>query len=375
MNQVVNELLRKYCYRDGQKKQATQMIEIFQPIYDYVLTNVLLTSLYACVMTIKNFCLSTARFSTPFLIISITVAYLLYRKKSSQSAEPITFWEGFIKLRSVYLHPSARIDYIWLFVSRIVQYTILIPIFALLFVPLMAFSSILTDLYVSLLGPINHMRSAGVGDLLFYGFLLIFSHDLGHYWVHRWFHTIPVLWEFHKVHHSAQVLVPPTAVRVHPVEKIVGRFVSTVINILLISIVLYVYGDEITPMQIFGTNYAVVVSNSLSSNLRHTHIWFSFGPYLEYILSSPAQHQIHHSNDQRHFDKNFTVHFSFWDWMFGTLYRTSSKQENITFGIGEEENKNYYSVWANMAYPFKASSALITKRFKKPEIQPDHIKG
>lgn len=351
------------------------MIEILQPIYDYILNDVLLKSLYACIVTIKSFSLSTARLSVPFIIISAIVAYLLYIKKRSQVAEPITFWGDFIKLRSVYLHPSARIDYIWLFVERIVRYTVLLPIYAFLFVPLLALSSVLTDYYITLFGPVNSFRNAGFGDLLFYGFLLLFLYDLGHYWVHRWFHTIPILWEFHKVHHSAEVLVPPTAARVHPVEKIVSRFAMTVINVFLTSAILYIYGDKITSLQIFGTNYAVILSNSLASNLRHSHIWFSFGPYLEYIFSSPAQHQIHHSNNPRHFDKNFTVHFSFWDWIFGTLYRTTSKEENITYGIGAEENKNYQTVWANMVYPFKSSGVLIARKFKKLRVQRGQIEG
>jgi len=29
---------------------------------------------------------------------------------------------------------------------------------------------------------------------------------------------VPFLWEFHKVHHSANVLTPITAFRVHPVD-------------------------------------------------------------------------------------------------------------------------------------------------------------
>src|ERR1039458_8498353 len=43
------------------------------------------------------------------------------------------------------------------------------------------------------------------------------------------FHAIPALWEFHKVHHSAEVLTPLTEMRTHPVEiiafmNIIGLF-------------------------------------------------------------------------------------------------------------------------------------------------------
>ena len=38
--------------------------------------------------------------------------------------------------------------------------------------------------------------------------MLFLSYELG-YWFNHWLsHKVPVLWEFHKVHHSATVLTP-----------------------------------------------------------------------------------------------------------------------------------------------------------------------
>ena len=43
-------------------------------------------------------------------------------------------------------------------------------------------------------------------------------------WFTHWlFHVVPELWEFHKVHHSAEVMTPITAARMHPVEEIVDQ--------------------------------------------------------------------------------------------------------------------------------------------------------
>lgn len=47
---------------------------------------------------------------------------------------------------------------------------------------------------------------------MLYGLGLFLLHDFCHYWVHRAFHS-RWLREFHKVHHSAPVLVPATASR------------------------------------------------------------------------------------------------------------------------------------------------------------------
>ena len=56
---------------------------------------------------------------------------------------------------------------------------------------------------------------AGVGTLA--GFL---AYELG-YWLDHWLsHKVKVLWAFHKVHHTAEVLTPLTVYRVHPVESL-----------------------------------------------------------------------------------------------------------------------------------------------------------
>ena len=44
--------------------------------------------------------------------------------------------------------------------------------------------------------------------------------DIGHYISHYIQHKVPFFWEFHKVHHAAEVLTPVTAFRAHPVESI-----------------------------------------------------------------------------------------------------------------------------------------------------------
>ena len=50
---------------------------------------------------------------------------------------------------------------------------------------------------------------------------LFLAYELG-YWVdHYLSHRIPMLWDFHKVHHTAEVLSPLTNFRMHPVDSVV----------------------------------------------------------------------------------------------------------------------------------------------------------
>lgn len=53
------------------------------------------------------------------------------------------------------------------------------------------------------------------------------------------------------------------------------------------------------------------------------------------MLISPAMHQVHHSIEPRHFNRNYGQALAIWDWMFGTLYVIHEK-EVVTFGLDDE---------------------------------------
>ena len=99
---------------------------------------------------------------------------------------------------------------------------------------------------------------------------LFLAYELG-YWVdHYLSHRIPVLWEFHKVHHTAEVLSPLTNFRMHPVDSVVFA------NIL--AIVLGVTGGVLAylqlgrPFEVGGTNLILVVFYFVTVHLQHSHV-------------------------------------------------------------------------------------------------------
>jgi sterol desaturase/sphingolipid hydroxylase (fatty acid hydroxylase superfamily) len=51
------------------------------------------------------------------------------------------------------------------------------------------------------------------------------------------------------------------------------------------------------------------------------------------IVVSPAHHQVHHSANPKHFNKNFGSCLALWDWMFGTPYMPEKTREPLTFGF------------------------------------------
>jgi sterol desaturase/sphingolipid hydroxylase (fatty acid hydroxylase superfamily) len=90
--------------------------------------------------------------------------------------------------------------------------------------------------------------------------------------------------------------------------------------------------------------------NITGSNLRHSHVWLAYPGWLSRILISPAMHQIHHSEDKRHHDKNMGNIFAFWDWMAGTLY-VPKGYEPLRFGLGDA-GAGHDTFWGLLKQPF-----------------------
>ena len=284
-----------------------------------------------------------------FLFSSYSIAYLLFRfRKQRGLTQARSFWQ-FIGGHRVYFHRSAWLDYRYYFVRAILKVVLVVPVVALVD-PLILRSgdyiAFFTQLWGARVQVEQHLWLA-----LVYGLGVFLVRDFMSYWMHRAFHS-RWLWAFHKVHHSAPVLVPATASRVHFVEKIVEKL-STLIGIgAYAGVFWYACGGEISRYSLFGVTYLVFIFNALAANLRHSHVWLSFGPMVEHVLNSPAQHQIHHSDAPQHHNRNFGINLSLWDWLFGTLYVTTPKPETLRFGTGEADQQRYQTVFSLIVTPF-----------------------
>lgn len=163
-------------------------------------------------------------------------------------------------------------------------------------------------------------------------FVFFLIQDALLYGLHRAFHQISLIWPLHAVHHSAEVLTPITAYRQHPGAVVLSIAVISTAFGFFQGLILGAMPVETAAAQIAGTNAFLVLANFAVANLHHSHIWLSFGPVLERCFISPAQHQVHHSVNPAHFNKNYGQTLAIWDWMFGTLY-VVGKDEEITFGL------------------------------------------
>jgi sterol desaturase/sphingolipid hydroxylase (fatty acid hydroxylase superfamily) len=190
--------------------------------------------------------------------------------------------------------------------------------------------------------------------------------DFSFFAAHVLQHRIPLLWCFHKVHHSAPVMTPLTAYRSHPVDDIVEGVVVSVLLGVCDGMLLLLFDPAVSVLTIAGTNVVFIIGFAALANLRHSHTWISWGDRVERVCCSPAQLQIHHSTDPSHHDRNFGGLLSLWDWLFGTLITARTRQQ-ITFGLGVESAR-YHTVRDMYFAPVReAGERWIAPRRRKPD--------
>ena len=112
-----------------------------------------------------------------------------------------------------------------------------------------------------------------------------------------------------------------------------------------------------------GVNVFHFVFIFLGANLRHSHVKLKYPKFLEYILISPFQHQIHHSNNPKHFNKNMGSKLALWDWILGTLVLSKSVGR-ISFGV-DKDNSKFDNLFKSLFNPFKSIAYIIIKKIKK----------
>lgn len=129
----------------------------------------------------------------------------------------------------------------------------------------------------------------------------VILYDLMAYWNHRFLHRF--LWPVHSLHHSAPDLCAANGY---------AHFTERGIRFLLFAAPLsFVHFD-------FAATPAVAVLTISALEIYiHSSVPVHLGP-LRWIFVDNRFHRIHHSLEERHFDKNFGILFSIWDRLFGT---------------------------------------------------------
>ncbi len=297
-----------------------------------------------------HFAIPSSRIFVVFLGTALLIAFAVFCYQCSRSASDKGLIRGFLRYcfpKSVYWHPSARLDYMFFILNRI--------LFPLLFAPLILSEAITAEpfeqMLTGLFGDSGVLGEPGLWATVTYTLAVLLVGDGVRFAAHYLQHRVPALWEFHKIHHSAEVLTPITVYRMHPVDDLLVLSMLSLSLGTIGTLFAFLFEGPLVELTIWGTNLGYFAFYVFGYNLRHTHIWLPYPQVLSHVFISPAQHQIHHSAAPRHFDKNFGFMFAFWDWMAGSLY-VPARHEAIEFGLSGEDARHYDSLWHLYWCPF-----------------------
>jgi len=286
-----------------------------------------------------------------YLLSALALAIPVYCLKfSSFSLLPFL---RFVFPKSVYAHKSARHDYALLVINKLIK-AALFPLIVITMAPIAIGVSSAIEFIFGYIDPI--VLSSMTIITIFTTLLFVFD-DFTRFFLHYILHKVPALWEFHKVHHSALVLTPFTIYRSHPVESLLYAFRMTLTQGFVVGICYYLFGPTLKMYDILGANAFVFLFNFFGSNLRHSHIWLSWGDSVESYFISPAQHQIHHSDNPKHFDTNFGAALALWDRLF-SCHIKASQVDKITFGISVN-HQGHNSLMQIYFEPFKKAAQTL----------------
>jgi sterol desaturase/sphingolipid hydroxylase (fatty acid hydroxylase superfamily) len=158
--------------------------------------------------------------------------------------------------------------------------------------------------------------------------------DFAQYWFHRAFHRVPFLWGFHAVHHSARSMDWLAGARMHFVEIVALRGLT--------SLPLLTLGFSPAVMQAY-VGFVFIYSTVVHANLRGDFNHFG------QVIVTPRFHHWHHAIEPVAVDKNFAIHFPWLDRLFGTYHLPASEWPS-GYGVPEAVPHGYR---AQFAYPFR----------------------
>jgi sterol desaturase/sphingolipid hydroxylase (fatty acid hydroxylase superfamily) len=305
-----------------------------------------------------------------FLLIGVIVYAIAQRRRGRLGphqysyAQPIpapgekfSLWGALRYLLPVsfYSHASFRFDMLFL------PFSIVMNFFGLLGVTLgpgIVQTWLLHRLGHSPLGLPDNGFTIGLQVLL-----VLLARDFGRFMWHYQGHVVPFFWEFHKGHHSAEVL-HILGVRTHPVDMFIRNTYTGVGSGLIAGGLIYALGMSYSLKTVFIVTLCLAIFAVLEI-FEHSHVGVSFGRICNRIFYAPYMHHFHHGALPQHMNVNLgiTGGLTLWDYLFGTLYWPTAG-ESIIWGASLNElgaNNPHRTLRGFLVGPFLAACRTLRR--------------
>jgi sterol desaturase/sphingolipid hydroxylase (fatty acid hydroxylase superfamily) len=190
-----------------------------------------------------------------------------------------------------------------------------------------------------------------IQNQIVYWTILVIGQDFMFYWLHRIDHYCRVFWAVHVTHHSSEEFNLTVGFR-SSVFQPLYRFIYFI------------------PLALFGFKgidiMFVYAATQIYGILIHTKTIDKLG-FLEWFLSTPSHHRVHHGSNVKYLDKNMGMLLIVWDRMFGT-FQPEDKNEEVVFGLTENIKTHHpvkmvFHEWINIYSDLKKPAPLKAKFF------------
>jgi sterol desaturase/sphingolipid hydroxylase (fatty acid hydroxylase superfamily) len=329
--------------------------QIFAPVSEFIGTQVITGLLTPLIPSQRIFWLYLGSSG----ILAFYVFYVGARLTPARDTSVSAFIR-FLFPEDVWRNPSAWLDIRYFFfhlIFRVTIYGMFLTGILELVSRMVAVAPHVID--VRALTPDSDVTDLALSTLYMFG-LIAFVDFVG-YAIHYVQHKSPLLWEFHKVHHSLEVMHPLSNYREHPIDNIVYAVGTGAAYGLFIGLSGNLFGYVPGLPLILGVPVLMFAFNFLGYNLRHSHVWLRWPGRWSMLFASPAHHHIHHSCHPDHVDRNFAFIFPCWDVLFRT-YHLPETNEDVQFGISADYVNEFKSCLGIYFIPFRNALNLIFNR-------------
>lgn len=176
--------------------------------------------------------------------------------------------------------------------------------------------------------------------------------DLIVYWSHRWSHEVPLLWRFHRVHHSPRTMDWVSGFRLHPFDVLIAA-----------PPVVFLLAAGFSPE--FGGVLAVI--QIVLGLFLHANVRWRLRP-LHRLVITPEFHHWHHANEPRAHHTNYATFLPLWDLIFGTYFVPRDRRPEV-YGIDDpiasgivgqliEPVRSFGRPWRALRHPGRAAMAV-----------------
>jgi len=182
--------------------------------------------------------------------------------------------------------------------------------------------------------------------------------DMVVYLQHVMFHTVPLLWRLHMMHHADLDIDVTTGLRFHPIEILISMLIK--------MSAIAALGPSVFTVIVFE----IILNGTAMFNHGNFKLPLALDRYLRLLVVTPDTHRVHHSVTIRETNSNFGFNFPWWDRLFGT-YRDQPAlgHEKMTIGLAQLRDPQKNNLFWMLIMPFteKPGSYAINRHGADPE--------